>query len=92
MIKEQNRIWTASWIGNLETKEFRTKNSWIEDEKTNRHELITWNDDKGEIFFGENKKKSRSKNYKRIGIHLIPIESSIEDENSPSLIKCQRLW
>ncbi|GBC00335.1 hypothetical protein RclHR1_38140001, partial [Rhizophagus clarus] len=37
-----------------------------------RKAIITWNDPEGNTIFSENKKKSRSKKYKRIGVHLIP--------------------
>ncbi|GES87658.1 hypothetical protein GLOIN_2v1824527 [Rhizophagus clarus] len=54
-----------------------------------RKAIITWNDPEGNIIFSENKKKSRSKKYKRIGVHLIPNSNSINDEdNSPTLIAC----
>ncbi|GBB97266.1 hypothetical protein RclHR1_29510001, partial [Rhizophagus clarus] len=54
-----------------------------------RKVIITWNDSEGETIFSENKKKSRSKKYKRIGIHLIPNSTLINDEdNSLTLIVC----
>ncbi|GBB96288.1 hypothetical protein RclHR1_02720003 [Rhizophagus clarus] len=63
----------------------------IYDETLNleRKAIITWNDPEGNIIFSENKKKSRSKKYKRIGVHLIPNSNLINDEdNSPTLIVC----
>ncbi|GET00318.1 hypothetical protein GLOIN_2v1824527 [Rhizophagus clarus] len=182
--KEQQRIWTASCVGNLETSSFNTQNSWIvetinilkkegisicnhefsdaynehkikgstmeiikflepkeiinkkqistkgkvpkrfkkikeeitlensrelknkyinnntrrielqktvynDEEPLGLHELIAWNDQQGNIIFGEILKKSRSKAYKRIGLHLITHpDSMIQEDESPNLIKC----
>ncbi|RGB41514.1 hypothetical protein C1646_752072 [Rhizophagus diaphanus] len=41
-----------------------------ENEKIAKKNLETWNDKNGNPVFGEDKKKSQSKNYKRIGKHL----------------------
>ncbi|GET58307.1 hypothetical protein RhiirA5_502711 [Rhizophagus irregularis] len=60
-----------------------------ENEKVSRNNLITWNDEKGFPIFGEDRKKSRNKNYKRIGIHWIMINENINIDDSPTLIKCK---
>lgn len=54
----------------------------------NKNEIITWNNKQGNIIFGANKKKLRSKEYERIGLHLIPQNNHIDDDNSPNLVKC----
>ncbi|GES91125.1 hypothetical protein GLOIN_2v1827388 [Rhizophagus clarus] len=73
--------------GTSEIIEFLTANE-IE-KNLERKVIITWNDPEGNTIFSENKKKSRSKKYKRIGVHLIPNSHSINDkDNSPTLIAC----
>ncbi|GES91180.1 hypothetical protein GLOIN_2v1771092 [Rhizophagus clarus] len=79
--------------GMIEIIEFLTENeiekSSLSRKKKERKAIITWNDSEGEIIFSKNKKKSRSEKYKRIGVHLIPNSTSINDEdNSPTLIVC----
>lgn len=51
--------------------------------------LITWNDAQGSTIFGEDKKRSQSKKYRRIGIHLIINEEELDINNSPSLKQCE---
>ncbi|CAB4418819.1 unnamed protein product [Rhizophagus irregularis] len=58
-------------------------------EKINRNNIITWNDNEEFPIFCEDKKKSKSKNYKRIGIHLVMVEDKIDWNNSPFLTKCE---
>lgn len=51
-----------------------------------------WNDSKDNVNFGKDKKKSISKDYKRIGYHMITVnteEGLINEENSPILKKCE---
>ncbi|PKC01909.1 hypothetical protein RhiirA5_425994 [Rhizophagus irregularis] len=64
-----------------------------ENEKVTKNSLVTWNDEQGIPIFGEDKKKSQSKNYKRLGLHLVPRKDVIDMDNSPFLIKyegCER--
>ncbi|PKC09568.1 hypothetical protein RhiirA5_415501 [Rhizophagus irregularis] len=51
--------------------------------------LITWNDAQGSTISGEDKKRSQSKKYRRIGIHLIINEEELDINNSPSLKQCE---
>lgn len=60
-----------------------------ENEKVTKKSLVTWNDEQGIPIFGEDKKKSQSKNYKRLGLHLVPRKDVIDMDNSPFLIKCE---
>ncbi|PKY52260.1 hypothetical protein RhiirA4_469785 [Rhizophagus irregularis] len=52
-----------------------------------KNQLITWNDNNNDIVFGKYKKKSKSKNFKKIGVHWI-IENMSNMDDSPNLIKC----
>ncbi|GET00047.1 hypothetical protein GLOIN_2v1843317 [Rhizophagus clarus] len=94
--KIKNEI-TITNTRNLKEKYLNRQYNYIEskskiyDETLNleRKAIITWNDSEGETIFSENKKKSRSKKYKRIGVHLISNLTSINDaDNSPTLIVC----
>lgn len=38
--------------------------------------------------FGINKKKSRSKKYKRLGYHMVVNNDIVDLDNSPELVKC----
>ncbi|GBB89064.1 hypothetical protein RclHR1_15710005 [Rhizophagus clarus] len=74
---------------NMRRKELQTL-IYDEHEPLGMHELIRWNDQQGNIIFGENKKKSKRKEYKRIGLHLITHpDSLIQYDDSPTLIKCK---
>src|SRR5437016_9390423 len=69
---------------------FRTSTNMLlfdEDEsKKKSDKIITWNMEE-ELIFCIDKKKSKSKEYKRIGIHIIM--KDIDLENSPTLEKCK---
>ncbi|GES75085.1 hypothetical protein GLOIN_2v1771844 [Rhizophagus clarus] len=61
-----------------------------EDAPLATNKLISWNDSKGNLNFGVNRKKLRSKQYKRIGLHLIINPNNMQgDEDSPKLINCK---
>ncbi|PKY52485.1 hypothetical protein RhiirA4_447277 [Rhizophagus irregularis] len=51
--------------------------------------IITWNDEHDFPIFGEDKKRSQSKNHKRIGIHLELVGEEYDLNNSPYLKKCE---
>src|SRR5256886_9661630 len=69
---------------------FRTSINMLlfdEDERRKKSdEIITWNMEE-ELIFCIDKKKSRSKEHKRIGIHMIMKDFDLE--NSPTLEKCK---
>jgi hypothetical protein len=52
----------------------------------NTKSVITWNENNNEPIFSKYKKKSNSKNFKHIGVHLIP--STTNNFDSPTLIAC----
>lgn len=62
-----------------------------EDEKINKNDVISWNNNQGFPIFGMDKKKSRSKNLKRIGYHMkIKDEGGgVDIDNSPELVRCK---
>ncbi|POG53486.1 hypothetical protein GLOIN_2v29323, partial [Rhizophagus irregularis DAOM 181602=DAOM 197198] len=64
-------------------------NYFDEDEKSDKNSIVTWNDYGEYPIFSINKKKSQSKKYKRIGIHLELDGDSYNLNNSPQLKKCQ---
>ncbi|EXX73798.1 hypothetical protein GLOIN_2v1771092 [Rhizophagus irregularis DAOM 181602=DAOM 197198] len=64
-------------------------NLFDENEKQDKSSIITWND-KGEFpIFSIDRKKSQSKKYKRIGIHLILVGDHYDLHNSPRLEECK---
>ncbi|PKK67774.1 hypothetical protein RhiirC2_783091 [Rhizophagus irregularis] len=62
-------------------------NLYDEENDIGKNQLITWNDNNNDIVFGKYKKKSKSKNFKKIGVHWI-IENMSNMDDSPNLIKC----
>ncbi|EXX55428.1 hypothetical protein RirG_225510 [Rhizophagus irregularis DAOM 197198w] len=64
-------------------------NYFDEDEKSDKNSIVTWNDYEEYPIFSINKKKSQSKKYKKIGIHLELVGDSYDLNNSPQLKKCQ---
>ncbi|PKB94412.1 hypothetical protein RhiirA5_438841 [Rhizophagus irregularis] len=64
-------------------------NLFDENEKQDKSSIITWND-KGEFpIFSIDRKRSQSKKYKRIGIHLILVGNHYDLYNSPRLEECK---
>ncbi|PKB96285.1 hypothetical protein RhiirA5_435086 [Rhizophagus irregularis] len=64
-------------------------NYFDENEKTNRNQIITWSETNEINIFVEDRKKSFSKKYKRLGRHLIIIGNENDLNNSPNLIGCE---
>lgn len=64
-------------------------NYFDENEKQDKNSINNMNDAQGSTIFGEDKKRSQSKKYRRIGIHLIINEEELDINNSPSLKKCE---
>ncbi|PKC04168.1 hypothetical protein RhiirA5_449495, partial [Rhizophagus irregularis] len=64
-------------------------NYFDENEKTNRNQIITWSETDESLIFVEDKKKSFSKKYKRLGRHLIMTGNEYDLNNSPNLIGCE---
>ncbi|RGB36593.1 hypothetical protein C1646_666821 [Rhizophagus diaphanus] len=62
-----------------------------EDEKINKNDVISWINNQGFPIFGMDKKKSRSKNFKRIGYHMKikDEEGGVDIDNSPELVRCE---
>ncbi|CAB4439657.1 unnamed protein product [Rhizophagus irregularis] len=58
-------------------------------EKIKKNNIITWNEIGDFPIFCEDKKKSKSKKYKRIGVHLEIAKDKLDWNNSPFLIKCE---
>lgn len=66
-----------------------SKRLYDETEKCSKEFLITWNDADGDPIFVADKKKSKNKEYKRIGLHLIIKSNLLSNLNdSPFLQKC----
>ena len=63
-----------------------------EDEKINRNEIISWNNDQGIPIFGIDRKKSKSKKFKRLGYHMIINNKMVDLDNSPELVKCKECF
>ncbi|RGB35188.1 hypothetical protein C1646_759641 [Rhizophagus diaphanus] len=63
-------------------------NYYDENKWTAKNNLISWNEPGEFPIFALDKKKSNSKNYKRIGVHYIIDEKNIDWNNSPFLIIC----
>ncbi|CAB5362275.1 unnamed protein product [Rhizophagus irregularis] len=60
-----------------------------EDKKQDKNTIVSWNEE-GELpVFAEDKKRSRSKNYKRIGIHYVIKGDNEGWNNSPNLTICE---
>lgn len=59
-----------------------------ENEKLARDVIVTWKEN-GNTIFGMNKKKSQSKDFKRIKYHLIIKDTVNNLDESPCLIKCK---
>lgn len=64
-------------------------NYFDENIKEKKNEVVTWNDSTGLPVFAQDEKQSKSRNFKRIGIHLIIKEGVVEMNNSPELKKCE---
>ncbi|PKY51900.1 hypothetical protein RhiirA4_424850 [Rhizophagus irregularis] len=64
-------------------------NYFDENEKISKNQIITWNDLNEFPLFVEDRKKSFSKHYKRIGRHLIMDGDEYDLHNSPNLIPCE---
>ncbi|PKY55306.1 hypothetical protein RhiirA4_427411 [Rhizophagus irregularis] len=64
-------------------------NYFDENDKQDKNSIITWNDEGEYPIFSIDKKRSQSKKYKRIGIHLIMIGDQYDLNNSPRLKECQ---
>ncbi|PKY43933.1 hypothetical protein RhiirA4_458056 [Rhizophagus irregularis] len=77
-----------NYIGKIEKKNIHV-NYFDESEKQGKNTLISWNDQGEYPIFAEDKKGSKSKNYKRIGIHYIFKEDSLDMNNSPLLTICE---
>ncbi|CAB4418743.1 unnamed protein product [Rhizophagus irregularis] len=60
-----------------------------EDEKINKNEIISWNNEQGMPIFGIDKKKSRNKKFKRIGYHMVFNSEILDLDNSSELVKCR---
>ncbi|CAB5369698.1 unnamed protein product [Rhizophagus irregularis] len=71
-------------------KDWSYKNNlsiYDEEEMIDKNELITWNEN-NEVIIGKYKKKSKSKQFKKLGIHWIICNNNML-EDSPELIKCK---
>ncbi|PKK64638.1 hypothetical protein RhiirC2_787214 [Rhizophagus irregularis] len=64
-------------------------NLFDENEKIKKNCIVTWNDNHEYLIFAEDKKRSQSKNYKRIGLHLELVGEKYDLNNSPFLKKCE---
>ncbi|EXX74870.1 hypothetical protein GLOIN_2v1824527 [Rhizophagus irregularis DAOM 181602=DAOM 197198] len=64
-------------------------NYFDENEKTNKNQIITWSETDESPIFVEDKKKSFSKKYKRLGRHLVMTGKEPDLNNSPNLIGCE---
>ncbi|PKC56954.1 hypothetical protein RhiirA1_473237 [Rhizophagus irregularis] len=64
-------------------------NLFDENEMKEKNKIITWNVEGDFPIFCENKKKSQSKKYKRIGLHLELVNKKINMNNSSFLKKCE---
>ncbi|EXX70820.1 hypothetical protein GLOIN_2v1770769 [Rhizophagus irregularis DAOM 181602=DAOM 197198] len=67
-------------------------NLFDENEKQDKSSIITWNDEGEYPIFSIDKKRSQSKKYKRIGIHLILVGDHYDLNNSPRLEECQECY
>ncbi|PKY31997.1 hypothetical protein RhiirB3_449892 [Rhizophagus irregularis] len=64
-------------------------NYFDENEKKDKNHIITWSEADEYPLFAEDKKRSFSKNHKRIGRHLILAGDAYDLNNSPNLIACK---
>ncbi|PKY32299.1 hypothetical protein RhiirB3_450385 [Rhizophagus irregularis] len=64
-------------------------NLFDENEKQDKNSIITWNDEGEYPIFSIDRKRSQSKKYKRIGIHLILVGDHYNLNNSPRLEECK---
>ncbi|PKB94880.1 hypothetical protein RhiirA5_437856, partial [Rhizophagus irregularis] len=64
-------------------------NLFDENEKQDKSSIITWNDEGEYPIFSIDRKRSQSKKYKRIGIHLILVRDHYDLNNSPRLEECK---
>src|SRR5688500_19093245 len=72
------------YIGNLMKSKIHV-HYFDDNKKPEKNVIVTWNDNKGTPMFGEDKKRSKSKNHKKLGTHLI-IKGGVADmDNSPNL-------
>ncbi|PKY33553.1 hypothetical protein RhiirB3_394892 [Rhizophagus irregularis] len=65
-------------------------NYFDESEIQERNTLVSWNTQGEYPVFAEDKKRYKSKNYKKIGIHYIFKEDSLDMNNSPLLTICEK--
>ncbi|PKY60175.1 hypothetical protein RhiirA4_430933 [Rhizophagus irregularis] len=64
-------------------------NYFDENEKQEKNTIISWNEEGEFPVFAEDKKGSKSKKYKRIGVHYIHKEDTLDWNNSPLLVPCE---
>ncbi|PKY53048.1 hypothetical protein RhiirA4_471057 [Rhizophagus irregularis] len=76
------------YIGQVEKSKIHV-NYFDENERQEKNSIITWNDVNNFPIFSEDKKRSQSKNHKRIRIHLVIEGEEIDINNSPFLKKCE---
>ncbi|PKY33618.1 hypothetical protein RhiirB3_452668 [Rhizophagus irregularis] len=86
--KDGSRNLSRKYVNMNKNWSFRKQiNLYDEEKDIGKNQLITWNDNNNDIVFGKYKKKSKSKNFKKIGVHWI-IENMSNMDDSPNLIKC----
>jgi hypothetical protein len=90
-VEGNSRELTRQYINKLKNwnKQY-TYDIYNESEKLLKKDLVTWNEHNNCIF-AQYKKKSKSKNFKKIGIHMVVDNSmmNIDDNNSPYLTRCK---
>uniref|UniRef100_U9V813 Uncharacterized protein n=1 Tax=Rhizophagus irregularis (strain DAOM 181602 / DAOM 197198 / MUCL 43194) TaxID=747089 RepID=U9V813_RHIID len=88
---ENTRKIKNEYMRTIEKKNIHIK-YFDEDKKQDKNTIVSWNEE-GELpVFAEDKKRSRSKNYKRIGIHYVIKGDNEGWNNSPNLTICEGFW
>ncbi|PKY55294.1 hypothetical protein RhiirA4_474639 [Rhizophagus irregularis] len=85
---ENTRKIKKEYMGKFERSNVNI-NYFDESEKQEKNTIISWNEEGEFPVFAEDKKGSKSKKYKRIGIHYTYKEDTIDWNNSPLLVMCK---
>ncbi|GBC14484.2 hypothetical protein GLOIN_2v1478197 [Rhizophagus irregularis DAOM 181602=DAOM 197198] len=85
---ENTRKIKKEYMGKFERSNINI-NYFDESEKQGKNTIISWNEEGEFPVFAVDKKGSKSKKYKRIGIHYTYKEDTLDWNNSPLLIMCE---
>ncbi|CAB4424719.1 unnamed protein product [Rhizophagus irregularis] len=85
---ENTRKIKKEYMGKFERSNINI-NYFDENEKQEKNTIISWNEEGEFPVFAEDKKGSKSKKYKRIGIHYTYKEDTLDWNNSPFLVICE---